>query len=209
MTSKLAATDHPIHPLFQERWSPRSFAPTPISSAQIRSLLEAARWSASGGNGQPWSFVVAAQEDRATFDLLLHCLAEGNQVWAQHAPLLILTVAQLLREPGKPNNLALYDLGQAVAHLSLQATALGMQVHQMAGFSADLARAAFAIPEDHAPVTVIAVGAPGAPEALPESLRVRELAERTRKPIDSFAYGGTWGQRLPALLDTEAEAQTA
>jgi nitroreductase len=201
LTKKLAAADNPIHPLLQERWSPRAFAPTPISHAQIRSLLEAARWSASGGNGQPWSFVVAPQEDRVAFDLLLRCLVEGNQVWARHAPLLILTVAQLLREPGKPNSLALYDLGQAVAYLSIQATALGLQAHQMAGFSPDLACAAFAIPEDHAPVTVIAVGTPGTPETLPENLRTRELAERTRKPITSFVFGGTWGQRLPALLD--------
>jgi nitroreductase len=193
--NKLAPTDHPIHELLQARWSPRAFTAEPVSAEQICSLLEAARWSASGGNGQPWSFVVVPREDGEAFEELLDCLSEGNQVWAQHAPLLILTVVQLLRDSGKPNALALYDLGQAVANLSTQATALGLQVRQMAGFSQEQAHAAFGIPEDHRAVTVIAVGTPGAPDILPEHLRAREQAERTRKPIASFAFSGRWGQR--------------
>ncbi len=100
----------------------------------------------------------------------------------------------MLREPGKPNDWARYDLGQSVAHLSIQATALGLHVHQMAGFSQDQARAAFGIPEDYLPITVIAVGTVGSPDTLPEPLRTRELAERTRKPLASFVFGGTWGQ---------------
>jgi nitroreductase len=200
MPGRHAPTEHPIHELLQTRWSPRAFTTDAISAEQIHSLFEAARWSASGGNGQPWSFVVAPREDEETFGLLLSCLAEGNQVWAKHAPLLILAVAKVLREPGKPNPWALYDLGQAVAHLSLQATALGLQVHQMAGFSQDQARATFAIPEDHQPITVIAVGAVGAADTLPEPLRERELAERTRKPLASFVFGRTWGEPRAELL---------
>ncbi|MEI7771773.1 MAG: nitroreductase family protein [Chloroflexales bacterium] len=205
MTTKLSTTDHPIHELLQSRWSPRAFTSDPVSPAQIRSLLEAARWSASAGNGQPWSFIVAPREDPETFELLLGCLAEGNQVWAKQAPLLILAVARVLREPGKPNPWALYDLGQSVAHLSIQATSLGLQAHQMAGFSQDQARAAFAIPEDHLPVTVIAIGAAGAADALPEPLRARELADRTRKPLASFVFGKTWDKTSPTLAARHAE----
>jgi nitroreductase len=201
MTANPAVTDHPIHPLLEARWSPRAFAPTPLTAEQILSLLEAARWAASGGNVQPWSFVIVPRDDAPAFARLLGSLAEGNQVWAQHAPLLLLAVAHLEREPGKPNPYALYDLGQAVATLSVQATALGLRVHQMAGFDPEQARAAFAIPADYAPVTVIAVGVQGDPTTLPEQLYGRELAARTRKPLESFVFGGAWGQPLALLAD--------
>ncbi len=78
MTTRLSPTDNPIHELLQARWSPRAFTSDPVTPAQIRSLFEAARWSASAGNGQPWSFIVAPREDTATFELLLNTLAEGN-----------------------------------------------------------------------------------------------------------------------------------
>jgi len=201
MTTNPAVNDHPIHSLLQTRWSPRAFAPTPIHAEQLLSLLEAARWAPSGGNVQPWNFVIAAREDEPTFARLLNSLAEGNQVWARHAPLLILAVAQIEREPGKPNPYALYDLGQAVAHLSVQATALGLRVHQMAGFDQEQARSAFAIPSDYTPVTVVAVGVQGDPTSLPEPLYQREVAPRTRKPLEHFVFGGTWNQPLELLAE--------
>lgn len=201
MTAKTAVTDHPIHPLLQSRWSPRAFAPTPVQPEQLLSLLEAARWSASGGNVQPWSFVVIPRDDEAAFARLIDSLAEGNRVWAQHAPLLILAVAQQEREPGKSNPYALYDLGQAVANLTIQALALGLQVHQMGGFDQAQARSAFAIPADHAPVTVLAVGVQGDPTALPEPLYQREVAVRTRKPLEHFVFGGRWNHPLELLAE--------
>jgi nitroreductase len=204
--TKPAVTDYPIHTLLQTRWSPRAFAPTPVAVDQILSLLEAARWSASGANIQPWSFVVVPKDDEDAFARLLGALVEGNQVWVQHVPLLVLAVAHQQREPGKPNPYALYDLGQAVAHLSVQATALGLRVHQMAGFNQEQARSAFAIPEEYLPFTVLAIGELGDPDALPEALRTRELAERTRKPLGSFVFGGAWGQPTPLLADVAQEA---
>ncbi|NTU79876.1 MAG: nitroreductase family protein [Chloroflexales bacterium] len=199
MTTKSAVTDHPIHPLLEARWSPRAFAPTPVAPEQLLSLLEAARWSASGGNVQPWSFLVVPRDDEAAFAQLLGTLVEGNRIWAQHAPLLVLTVAQQQREPGTPNPYALYDLGQAVANLTVQATALGLSVHQLAGFDPEQARGAFAIPENHTPFTVLVIGAQGDPATLPEPLYARELAERTRKPLGSFVFGGAWGQPVSLL----------
>ena len=205
MLMKPATTDQPIHPLLRDRWSPRAFDEVAIPAEQVLGMLEAARWSPSGGNVQPWSFIVAPREDQATFDALLSTLHESNQVWAQHAPLLILTVARLTRDNGAPNAYALYDLGQAAAHLSVQAAALGLVAHQMAGFDQERARAAFAIPAEYAPVTVIAIGHIGDHTALPEALREREQAPRTRKPLDTIAFGGTWGQPI-ALLPERAVA---
>jgi nitroreductase len=203
MITKPATTDQPIHALLRDRWSPRAFDSRPIPEDQVLSLLEAARWSPSGGNGQPWSFIVVPRDDAATFERLTGTLNEGNLVWAQNAPLLIVAVARTVRDNGAPNAYALYDLGQAVAHLSVQASALGLSVHQMGGFSQDAVRDAFGIPADHTPATVIAVGWLGDHDALPEGLREREQAPRTRKPLESFVYGAHWGEPA-AVVDHHA-----
>ncbi|GAC1638763.1 MAG: hypothetical protein NVS4B8_04970 [Herpetosiphon sp.] len=134
------------------------------------------------------------RDHKAAFDEAIGCLMEGNIVWAQRAPLLLIAVAQTVREGGKPNPGALYDLGQAVAHLSIQATALGLVVHQMGGFFTDKVIAAFNIPDGYVPVTISAIGRQGDPDALPAPLRDRELAPRTRKPLDSFVFSSKWGE---------------
>lgn len=200
MLEKLASTTHDIHPLLRSRWSPRAFTSEPIPTADVLKLLEAARWTPSAVNEQPWNFIVIPRDDTETFAQAVSCLVEGNVVWAQHAPLLIVSVARLVRSrDGAPNVAALYDLGQAVAHMTVQASALGLWVHQMGGFSTERAREVFALPEDHAPVTFIAVGQQGDAEALPERLREREFAPRERKPLDAFVFGGRWGEPSPLL----------
>lgn len=193
MITKPAETEHPILPLLRERWSPRAFDERAITPAEILTLMEAARWSPSAGNGQPWSFIVAPREDQETFERLVGVLNEGNVIWARNAPLLIVSVAHLLRSDGQANPVALYDVGQAVAHLSVQAASQALWVHQMAGFDADRLRAAFAIPEGFQPVTVIAVGHQGNHAQLPDNLREREQAPRSRKALDAFVFGGSWG----------------
>lgn len=204
MLESVVSISHDIHPLLRGRRSPRAFSSQSIPEADVLSLLEAARWSPSAVNEQPWNFIVIPREDTTTFERALSCLAEGNVVWAQHVPLLILSVARLVRtRDGSPNGSALYDLGQSVAHLTVQAAALGLSVHQMGGFSAELAREVFAIPRDHAPVTFIAVGYQGDSESLPEPLRERERAPRERKPLAAFVFGGGWDQ--PSRLLEVAE----
>jgi nitroreductase len=188
----------PIHDLIAKRRSGRSFSPNPLDAATIGSLLEAARWAASCSNEQPWNFIVTEKEKpQSGHGRLLACLVEFNIDWAQHAPLLILSVARLnFAATGKPNRHALYDVGQAAANLGLQATALGLIVHPMAGFDVEKARHEFTIPAGHEPATVIAVGYPGNPATLSDKLQKRELAPRQRKPLTDFVFSGTWGQPL-------------
>lgn len=198
---KLAHTTYPIHELLRERWSPRAFADRIVEPEKLRSLLEAARWAPSSYNEQPWSFIVATKENRAEYDRLLSCLVEGNIRWAQHAPVLMLSVAKLSFDRNtKPNRHAFHDVGLAVESLVIQATALGLSAHQMAGFHADKARDLFGIPEGHEPVAAMALGYPGDLGSLPEDLRQREQALRTRKPLDAFVFAGHWGQ--PSSLVT-------
>jgi nitroreductase len=82
---------------------------------------------------------------------------------------------------GKPHKYAWYDLGLAMGNLSLQATSLGIYLHQMAGFDTEKARELLEIPEDYEAVTAIALGYLGDPEKLPDNLKERENAPRNRK----------------------------
>jgi nitroreductase len=192
---KPADAHYPIHDLLSRRWSPRAFADRPVASDVLRSLWEAARWAPSSANEQPWNFLVATKDDQQEFDRMLGCLVDGNQVWAKQAPVLMVSVAGKLDRDKDPNPHAWYDVGQAVADLSVQATALGLFVHQMAGILPDKIRELYQIPDSHEPVTGIALGYPGAPEQLPDKLRQRELAARIRKPIGEFVFTGRWGQK--------------
>ena len=195
---KPAVTQYPIHELLRRRWSPRAFSSRPVEPHTLRSLLEAARWAPSSYNEQPWSFIVATKEDEAEYARLLSCLVEGNIQWAQHAPVLMVSVAKLhFDENGERNRHALHDVGQAVANLIVQATALGLVVHQMAGIFPDKIRELYGIPEGYEAVAGIALGYPGDPQSLPEGLRQRELAPRVRKPLTEFVFSGRWGKTSP------------
>ncbi len=192
---KPAETDTPMHDLLRRRWSPRAFADRPVEVDKLRSLIEAARWAPSSFNEQPWAYLMAARDNPEEFARLLSVLTEGNVAWAQRAPVLMLSIAKLnFERNGRPNRHAFHDVGLASASLIMQATALGLVAHQMAGFDAGKARELFAIPEGWEPVAAIALGYPGEPESLPERLRSRELEPRTRKPLEQFVFTGRWGQ---------------
>jgi len=188
-------TNYEIHDLLKNRWSPRAFSSQPVEPEKLRSLFEAARWSPSGGNSQPWAYVVATKENPA-HQKLVQTLMGFNTVWAENAPVLVLTLAYLNPQRPGGNHYGYYDLGQAVAHLSIQAAELGLHVHQMAGFDGQKARELFEIPADYVPTTVVALGYLGNAEDLPEELRQREAAPRTRKPLDEFVFSGQWGEPL-------------
>lgn len=192
--TKVAATDIAVHDLIARRWSPRAFADRSVTGDQLDRLFEAARWAPSSFNGQPWAFVVATREETANFARLLGCLVEFNQTWAKSASVLALAVAQLnFSHNQQPNRHAWYDLGLAVANLTLQATAEGLFVHQMGGFNPAQARAEFRIPEGWEPVAALAIGYLGDPNQLPVNLRERELAPSQRKPRASCVFRGSWG----------------
>jgi nitroreductase len=192
---KPADTSYPIEELLKRRWSPRAFADRPVEPEKLLSLWEAARWAASTANQQPWSFIVATKQDEVEYTRLLSCLRENNQQWASRAPILMVSVAKLTFDAnGQPNRHAFHDVGLAVANLILQATALGLYVHQMAGFYPDRVRELYSVPDGFEPVAGIVLGYPGDPATLSEDLQQRELAPRARKPLESFVFQCAWGQ---------------
>jgi nitroreductase len=187
-----------ILPAVLGRWSPRSFANRDVSAADLRKVFEAARWAASAYNEQPWRFLVG-KRNSSTHEKIFSTLIGFNQGWAGTAPILILGVASAkFAHNGSANAYALYDLGAAAAVLCLQAAALGLKSHSMAGFDHDAARKAFAIPEEFLPGAVIALGYQGEPAALGnEQMIAMETAPRERKPLSEFVLSA-WGE--PAKL---------
>ncbi|MET8852597.1 nitroreductase family protein [Amycolatopsis sp. NPDC004625] len=194
---KPAVTSVPIATLMAERWSPRAYdSAASVTPDQVRALLEAARWAPSFGNTQPARYLVGVRGTRA-FDAILSTLNSGNQAWAHRASLLLIGVMVTTNAKGEVPY-AEYGLGLASENLVLQAVELGLIAHQMAGFSPDAVRAAFALPEDAVPKVAIAVGSVAAPEVLEEDWRIeRERAERVRLPLEEFAFTDEWGK--PAL----------
>lgn len=183
-----------IHELLRKRYSPRSFADKNIKPETMAGLLEAARWSPSSMNGQPWRFIIAEKNDVSDFRNLLSVVNEHNRIWAKNSAALILTIAKLDYDTtGKYNIHALYDLGNAVANLTFQATSEDLFVRQMGGFNAEKAREVFSIPIGYQPVSVLAIGYKGSPEMLPEDLKIREKAVRIRKDLNEIAFTGKFG----------------
>jgi len=184
--TKTAVTSTPLHPALAERWSTRALDPQfELSDGELTALLEAARWAPSANNSQPWRFGVARRGE-PTFDALLEALAPGNRRWAHAASALLLLTTETVGADGSVRQWAAYDAGQAAAHLSTQATVLGLSVHQMGGFDTDAAAAVFALPASLQPLVVIAVGRRSDDVVLDEPFASRETARRERKPMDEL-----------------------
>lgn len=195
--NKQADTRANVHELIRNRWSPRAFSSRPVSNEDLESIFEAARWAASSSNEQPWRFFLARKSDPAAFARFVDLLVPGNQIWASHAPVLIIMAAKrTFTKDGSANYYSLHDAGQALAHLMLQATALGLHAHAMAGFDRERARKEIGIPDDYDISAAVAVGYIGDPDQLPEQTRKSELAKRQRKPLSEIAFGARWDEPL-------------
>ena len=188
-------TDVTVHGLIRERRSPLAFSGAQVTGGELQALLEAARWAASSYNEQPWRFVIGDRHrNLEAFDRVLSTLMPGNAIWAGKAPVLMVVVAKTtFSHNGAPNRHARYDTGAAVAQLSLEATALGLGVHQMGGFDPEKARTALNIPDGFEAVAVLAIGRPGDASELSRDLQARDSTARSRRPLDELVFDGVWG----------------
>ncbi|MGD0546541.1 MAG: nitroreductase family protein [Terracidiphilus sp.] len=182
-----------VLPVVLNRWSPRSFAGREVNPADLRRVFEAARWAASSSNEQPWSYLVGTRSS-STYKKIFSTLVGFNKEWAGAAPVLMLGVASTtFRHNGATNAYAFHDLGAASSYLTLQAAALGLSAHQMAGYDHAAARKLFEIPESYSLGSVIALGYQGEPSALSnEKLIAQETSPRTRKLLSEFVLS-EWG----------------
>ncbi|MCY3803657.1 MAG: nitroreductase family protein [Gammaproteobacteria bacterium] len=189
---KNAESEYPVHELIGKRWSPYVFADRAVPRDDLRSLFEAARWTMSSYNAQPWRYIVGILGySDALRDQVFSVLLEGNQAWAGRAPVLALgLVEHNFEHNGKPNKAAVHDLGAASAQLTLEATARGLCVHQMVGIDPDKAREVFDLPDSIEPFTGLAIGYPGKAEDADEEFASRDSRPRVRKPMQDIFLAG-------------------
>jgi nitroreductase len=197
-TEKVARPDHDILPVLADRYSPYAFDGRPVEREKLLMCLEAARWAASSFNEQPWRYILAERTDEAAFNTALSCLVEANQAWAKYAGVLILTVTRrTFTKNDKPNRVCEHDIGLAAGNLTVQATALGLAVHQMAGVELQKVRLTYKVPDGFDPMTAIAIGYAADPDRFPKppvrlGLRRKiRLPRRRRQMIKFIHHEGT------------------
>jgi nitroreductase len=198
MFEKRADTEVPIADTLALRWSGRAYDPDrPVERGKLVALLEAARWAPSCFGDQPWRYLLwERQADPERWRRAFECLAEGNRAWVERAPILMLAMADSQFTDRRPNRWGQYDTGAASMSLSVQATELGLMVHQMGGFDAGKIRAEFAIPERYDCMAMIALGYQLPRDKIPDDLREREFAPRNRRPTAESFFLGEWGKPL-------------
>lgn len=149
-----------LHPLLSSRWSPTTFDRlSEVTGAEVQSLLEAARWAPSAGNSQPWAFIVGCRGEPTHGRLVRH-LARSAARWAPTAGLLIANLSHRLVQDTDwdYSESSVYDLGQAVAHMSFRAQSSGLHVRQFRAFDRAGLAAEFDVPQHWEVTTMSAIG---------------------------------------------------
>jgi nitroreductase len=173
----------------QKRYSPVVFSNTRISDEILFKLFEAARWAPSSYNDQPWNFIYGRKGEDEVYDILFDTLMDANKTWAKSAPVLALSVANMISPTtNKENRYAFHDTGMAVGNLLLQAAAMDVYVHQMGGYSKSKARNNLNIPKTNEPVAMIAIGYKGNLKDFPEDIQKKENKKRVRKELKDFVW---------------------
>ncbi len=189
---KETPVDHEIHDLLKKRWSSFAFSSEPIEKEKINSLFEAARWAPSSFNDQPWKIIYATRDNPEDFDKMTSLLMKGNE-WAADAYMMVLVCAvQEFAYNGKPNRHAEFDAGAAAENIFLQATSMGLVVHEMAGYDREKSQEILGVPKEVSSVAMLVIGYPGDSSTLSEDLMKRENAPRERKKISEFVFEGKW-----------------
>jgi nitroreductase len=177
-----------------------------LSPEALRAILEAARWAPSAGNSQPWGFIVGRRGDE-THAAMIEVLSAPNRVWAPSASAIVFTLHQVATDEDHEvsySDYAMFDLGQAVAHITVQARSMGLQVRQFGGFDHRAANEAFAVPRHWAVTTGIALGLPapaGAEDEMPDWVRTRARLPRSRLPLEEFVHSGKFGHPADFLSE--------
>jgi nitroreductase len=195
MIIKIAETKHPIHELIAKRWSPRAFDITKlVTREQILTICEAARWSPSCSNDQPWRFMVwDKNHNREAYIKAFNCLGEWNQKWVKTAPVLLASIASFkFNFKDEINRWTQYDTGAASENICLQATSMGLMAHQMGGYDADKLKKDFNIPEEYTPMAMIAIGYQTEDAVLEDIHRSTEGNPRIRKPLSFNFFDSEW-----------------
>ena len=180
-------SDFPVADFITNRWSPRAFSDKIIKESDILTLFEAARWSPSSRNSQPWRFIYSQNDNSEIYKKLFSCMVEWNQSWAHTAPMLVLGIAQT-KFKKHINTHALYDLGLSVGQMTAQASSMGIYIHQMGGINIEDTIRTFNLSENYSPIVMLAIGYPGDISKIPADIAADEYLQQKRLQVKEFAF---------------------
>jgi nitroreductase len=198
-----AVTDHPIHDLLRKRWSARAFSSRRVEKTKLFSILEAARWTPSSRNEQPWRYIIFTTDNPSRLLEAQSVLLESNS-FAKQAPILICAITKkTYTDSLELNRLYFHDLGAANENMFLECFNQGLIMHEMGGFNVKLAKEIFNIPDDYEVGIMIAVGYQGTNDSLPEKFKVKNTKPRERKHLSQIAFLEDLGQGIQKTLNEE------
>lgn len=198
-----AVTDHPIHDLLRKRWSARAFSSRRVEKTKLFSILEAARWTPSSRNEQPWRYIIFTTDNPSRLLEAQSVLLESNS-FAKQAPILICAITKkTYTDSLELNRLYFHDLGAANENMFLECFNQGLIMHEMGGFNVKLAKEIFNIPDDYEVGIMIAVGYQGTNDSLPEKFKVKNTKPRERKHLSEIAFLEDLGQGIQKTLNEE------
>ena len=180
--------EYNVDEVFLNRWSPRAMSGEEIEEKILFQLFEAAKWAPSANNNQPWRFIYARRNTKH-WETFFNLLAEGNQVWAKNAAVLIVVISKTTFDNNKHARTHSFDSGAAWENFALQGSMIGLVVHGMQGFDYDKAKEILHIPDGFQVEAMIAVGKPGRKEDLPDYHQEREFPS-ARKSIKEIVMEG-------------------
>lgn len=186
--NKLFNPSETLTQIMEERHSGSSFDPKKtISEDKIRSIIHAAQLTPSSYNEQPWNFIICDKtKNLDAYNKVFSTLHRFNQNWAKNAPVLVLAAASKnSSKNNEPNLWAEYDTGAAAFGISMQATALGLMAHQIAGFDQVKISQLLDLPADIKPISIIALGY--------EDVNQSSAKSKERKPVGDNFFQGSWG----------------
>lgn len=187
-------SEYPIDPLFLDRWSPRAFTGEAIGEDTLLTILDAAHWAPSSGNGQPWRFVYALR-DTPSWPVLFGILNESNQRWVKNASALIILISKTYRISStgerRHAHTHAFDTGAAWFSLAVQTMKLGLYAHGMEGMSREKAMEVLGVPEGYRVEAAVAIGRLADRDTLPEDIRKNEVPSK-RRPLSEVAFEGSF-----------------
>jgi nitroreductase len=152
----------------------RRFKDTPIPEPIVRQIVEAGHLTASGGNRQPWHFIVV--RDKETLRRLGQLATTGPYI--AQAPLAIVVAVD-------PSPYAVSDSSRAIQDMILAAWSQGVGSNWVGFNSFPEVNPLLGIPDEVSILAILPFGYPA--EAVGKG-------QKKRKPLGEVAYNGRWGE---------------
>ncbi|MGQ9674453.1 MAG: nitroreductase family protein [Chloroflexota bacterium] len=163
--------------IIRQRRSIRQMRRDPIPDEVLQSVLEAARLAPSWANRQCWRFIVVRDEDQRK----ALATAGGPRDAMSNAPVIVVAAA-IPSQSGVRDGLEYFmlDMGIAVEHLILEATAQGLGSCWVGFFKEEIVRDTLRLPKNMRVVAMVPLGYPAEQPAARDRLALEEIVSYDR-----------------------------